>query len=77
MAEPRAFAAWLRLLFRHDWVVYSKSPLWEGRKYVPRDPGAHTTIASCHLQPAGWLLSPTGMSHSNGDILPMATTNGS
>src|ERR1039457_724815 len=24
--EPRAFAAWLRALFRHDWVVYSKRP---------------------------------------------------
>jgi hypothetical protein len=26
LAEPRSFAAWLRLLFRHDWVVYSKPP---------------------------------------------------
>jgi hypothetical protein len=24
--EPSAFAAWLRALFRHDWVVYSKRP---------------------------------------------------
>jgi hypothetical protein len=26
LAEPRCFAAWLRVLFRHDWVVYSKRP---------------------------------------------------
>ncbi len=24
--HPRAFAAWLRVLFHHDWVVYSKKP---------------------------------------------------
>jgi len=26
LAEPRSFAAWLRVLFRHDWIVYSKRP---------------------------------------------------
>jgi hypothetical protein len=26
LAEPRCFTAWLRVLFRHDWVVYSKRP---------------------------------------------------
>jgi hypothetical protein len=26
LAEPRAFAAWLRVLFHYDWVVYSKRP---------------------------------------------------
>src|SRR6202040_627761 len=26
LAEPRAFASWLRQLFRHDWVVYAKRP---------------------------------------------------
>jgi hypothetical protein len=26
LAEPRTFAAWLRSLFRHDWVVYTKPP---------------------------------------------------
>src|ERR1035437_9425778 len=26
LAEPRTFAAWLRSLFRHDWVVYAKPP---------------------------------------------------
>jgi hypothetical protein len=26
LAEPPRFAAWLRCLFRHDWVVYAKPP---------------------------------------------------
>ena len=26
LAQPRAFASWLRLLFRRDWVVYAKPP---------------------------------------------------
>jgi hypothetical protein len=26
LAQPRIFATWLRLLFRHDWVVYAKPP---------------------------------------------------
>ena len=26
LAQPRVFSAWLRVLFRHDWVVYSKRP---------------------------------------------------
>jgi hypothetical protein len=26
LAEPRSFNTWLGLLFRHDWVVYSKRP---------------------------------------------------
>jgi hypothetical protein len=26
LAQPRAFASWLRTLFRHDWVVYAKPP---------------------------------------------------
>jgi len=26
LAQPRTFAAWLRSLFRHDWVVYAKPP---------------------------------------------------
>jgi hypothetical protein len=25
-AWPRIFAAWLRLLFRHDWIVYARPP---------------------------------------------------
>jgi Putative transposase/Transposase zinc-binding domain len=26
LAQPQAFSSWLRLLFRHDWVVYAKPP---------------------------------------------------
>jgi hypothetical protein len=41
LAEPRAFAAWLRVLFRHDWVVYSKPP-FGGPEHVLRYLGAYT-----------------------------------
>jgi hypothetical protein len=41
MAEPRAFAAWLRVLFRHNWVVYSKRP-FGGPANVLRYLGAYT-----------------------------------
>jgi len=41
LAEPRAFAAWLRVLFRHDWVVYSKRP-FGGPENVLRYLGAYT-----------------------------------
>jgi hypothetical protein len=41
LAQPRAFAAWLRVLFHHDWVVYSKRPLG-GPEHVLRYLGAYT-----------------------------------
>jgi hypothetical protein len=41
LAEPRAFAAWLRVLFRHDWVVYSKRP-FGGPELVLRYLGNYT-----------------------------------
>ena len=41
LAEPRAFASWLRVLFRHDWVVYSKPP-FGGPEHVLRYLGAYT-----------------------------------
>ncbi len=41
IAEPRAFASWLRVLFRHDWVVYSKPP-FGGPEHVLRYLGAYT-----------------------------------
>ena len=41
LAEPRAFARWLRVLFRHDWVVYSKRP-FGGPEHVLRYLGAYT-----------------------------------
>ena len=41
LAEPRAFASWLRVLFRQDWVVYSKPP-FGGPEHVIRYLGAYT-----------------------------------
>jgi hypothetical protein len=41
LAEPGSFAAWLRLLFRHDWVVYSKPP-FAGPEHALRYLGAYT-----------------------------------
>ena len=41
LTEPRAFASWLRPLFRHDWVVYSKRP-FGGPEHVLRYLGAYT-----------------------------------
>ena len=41
LAQPRAFAAWLRLLFRHDWVVYSNRPVG-GPEHVLRYLSAYT-----------------------------------
>ena len=41
LAEPRSFAAWLRLLFRHDWVVYAK-PSFGGPEHALRYLGAYT-----------------------------------
>jgi hypothetical protein len=41
LTEPRAFASWLRLLYRHDWVVYSKRP-FGGPEHALRYLGAYT-----------------------------------
>jgi hypothetical protein len=41
LAEPRAFASWLRPLFRHDWVVYSRRP-FAGPEHMLRYLGAYT-----------------------------------
>ena len=41
LAQPRAFSAWLRVLFRHDWVVYAKRP-FGGPEHVLRYLGAYT-----------------------------------
>ena len=40
-ADPRRFSAWLRCLYRHDWVVYSKPP-FGGPEHVLRYLGAYT-----------------------------------
>jgi Putative transposase/Transposase zinc-binding domain len=41
LAQPQTFAAWLRTLFRKDWVVYSKPP-FGGPDYVLRYLGRYT-----------------------------------
>jgi hypothetical protein len=41
LAEPRSFASWLRVLFRHEWVVYSKRP-FGGPEHALRYLGAYT-----------------------------------
>ena len=41
LAEPRAFRAWLRTLFRQDWVVYAKRP-FGGPEQALRYLGAYT-----------------------------------
>jgi len=41
LAQPRSFASWLRLLFRHDWVVYAKRP-FGGPEHALRYLGNYT-----------------------------------
>ncbi len=41
LVEPRSFAAWLRLLFRNDWIVYAKPP-FAGPEHALRYLGAYT-----------------------------------
>ena len=41
LAEPKTFAAWLRPLHRHDWVVYLKPP-FGGPEYVLQYLGRYT-----------------------------------
>jgi hypothetical protein len=41
LAESRPFASWLRLLFRHDWIVYAKRP-FGGPEHALRYLGNYT-----------------------------------
>jgi Putative transposase len=41
LAQPKTFAAWLRPLFRKDWVVYAKPP-FGGPEYVLQYLGRYT-----------------------------------
>ena len=34
LAHPKAFSAWLRTLFRHNWHVYSKPPFGDAKQAV-------------------------------------------
>src|SRR5439155_5990878 len=74
LAETRAFASWLRLLFRHHWVVYSKRPF--GGQNMCCVISAHTPTA-LPSPTAGWLLSPTETSLFAGATPPTATRRGS
>ncbi len=48
LAQPKTFAAWLRPLFRKDWVVYSKRP-FGGPEHVLRYLGRYThRVAICN-----------------------------
>ncbi len=51
LAQPKTFAAWLRSLFRKDWVVYAKPP-FGGPGYVLQYLGRYThrvAISNHHL----------------------------
>jgi hypothetical protein len=41
LATPRVFASWLRILFRHEWCVYSKRP-FRGAEHALRYLSAYT-----------------------------------
>ena len=41
LAQPKTFSAWLRLLFRKDWVIYAKRP-FGGPEYVLQYLGRYT-----------------------------------
>ena len=41
LAKPQAFASWIRTLYRHDWVVYSKPP-FGGAEHALRYLGCYT-----------------------------------
>jgi hypothetical protein len=61
----RTFAAWLRLLFRHHWVVYASDHL------AARNMRCAISVPISIVSPSptiGWLLSPTVTSHSSGEI---------
>jgi len=70
LAQARAFAAWLRTLFRHDWVVYAKRP-FGGPEHALRYLGAYThrvAISNHRLVTSTMATSP-----SDGAIPHMAT----
>ncbi len=57
LAKPKIFAAWLRPLFRKDWVVYAKPPFGGPRACAPVSRPLHPSRG--HLQPSlgvlcGW-----------------------
>ena len=71
LAPPKIFASWLRLLFRKDWVVYSKPPF--GGPNMCFSISAATPIA-WPSPTIAWSRSPTDRSRSVGAI-PLTTTS--
>src|SRR5262249_39243701 len=55
LARPKTFAAWLRLFFRKDWVVYAKTPL--------RWPGICASVSEPLHSSRGYLQSSTALVH--------------
>ncbi len=49
LAEPRFFRAWLRALFRQEWIVYAKPP-FGGPEHVLRYLGAAPTLIASRSQ---------------------------
>ena len=74
LAEPRSFAAWLRLLFRHDWVVYSKRP-FGGPEHALRYLGAYTHRVG--ISNSRLVALSTARSASAGETPPTATRSDS
>ena len=54
LAQPKTFAAWLRPLFRKDWVVYAKRPFGGPRACAPLSGPLHPSRG--HLQPSPGLI---------------------
>ena len=70
LAQPKPFAAWLRMLFRKDWVVYAKPP-FGGPAYVLQYLGRYTHRPSPTIACSRLLM---GKSPSAGATL-LTTTN--
>jgi hypothetical protein len=71
--NPQPLASWMRTLFRHDWVVYSKRPLG-GPEHVLRCLGAYTIVSP--FPTTDWSLLPTAASPSAGETPLTATRRG-
>jgi hypothetical protein len=74
LAEPRTFAAWLRSLFRHDWVVYAKPPSAERntRCAISADTPTASPSPTADSSPWSGATSP-----SAGETPRMPTSSGS
>ena len=57
LTQPKAFAAWLRPLYRQDWVVYLKRP-FGGPEYVLQYLGRYTHRVAMVSRPRGFRPEP-------------------